>query len=650
MGTRLNADQESQFEEDMRFKEPYASFYQEFFNNWGEYPNLDDPQYDYRGAWLQGIVPQRYSHDSNRFHWPDNYTDDQGNTVWLKSDDHPTRWMGVFQDKYNIDPNEASPALVQRAKEKGEMPQDFTPDSWVDPEWGTNIPVPQKGIGSPMAKKKIDNPNKKDTGAGSMLSPQALQIIQQNADNGTTVPQIKDKLLQAGLVPVGHFQDIEQIIMDVIVEMPPIPQEMQVGPADKGLAELGTPTPDYSGLGAPKDTGGPTVAPSTMRNEDLPAMSPSGQSRIVSDIPGIDPTRNSDVYRAPTGDLSQTSAPVMQGRAAQVAMPLGQDSIRATQGAVPPVAAVLNQGTLQPTVPHDAGRTAATVMGQPTGNGQLSADQILGLPYKERLRMAAADAMSRIQPTPNGSTTTDGMLQGDRSGPNGGVRVDVAPTSTIMPTPNGGTPERPGLLDRTIGWLRGANDAMEADISEFKRPDSSPTATVNVPGVSGAGPSEAGGETGGETGGGEAGGIATPSAASATPEVAPSSGIQPTMRPQDQGLASPGGIQPTPVGDTPRHRPATDGAPRGGGGSGRPSSGSAPGASYASTKDTANMTREEWQGFMDLMKRQGVSGFNLGGIAFIRNDKSPSGWEAIRDTGRARVTPPGVSGIANPRG
>jgi hypothetical protein len=76
-------------------------WYQEFQQNYGERPNPNDPQYDYRAAWRAGIQPERYEYDGGRYHWPSTTQDGTP----LKGADHPTMWMQKFMQQTGIDPN-----------------------------------------------------------------------------------------------------------------------------------------------------------------------------------------------------------------------------------------------------------------------------------------------------------------------------------------------------------------------------------------------------------------------------------------------------------------------------------------------------------------------------------------------------------------
>lgn len=79
-----------------------------------------------------------------------------------------------------------------------------------------------------------------------------------------------------------------------------------------------------------------------------------------------------------------------------------------------------------------------------------------------------------------------------------------------------------------------------------------------------------------------------------------------------------------------------------------PSRASPQGASYAETKDSSNMTQDEWASFLRMMRERNIQGFNFGGYAFAMDDTMPSGYRVVLDTGRARNPPVGV-GLGAPQ-
>lgn len=97
MPTSLTPDQEFLFRLEMK-RHPW---FEQFTRDFGEPPNLDDPDFDYRKAWLNKLWPEPYEFDKGRYHWPSALP----NGDMLKSRDHPTAWMESFMRSTGVDPN-----------------------------------------------------------------------------------------------------------------------------------------------------------------------------------------------------------------------------------------------------------------------------------------------------------------------------------------------------------------------------------------------------------------------------------------------------------------------------------------------------------------------------------------------------------------
>lgn len=102
VGTPLSPQDEARFQQDMRTGEGYRQWREGFVKQYGEEPNLNDPDYDYRAAWKAGIRPAPYEHDGGAYHWESSTPDGK----MLKSANHPTAWMEHFMRATGKDPNE----------------------------------------------------------------------------------------------------------------------------------------------------------------------------------------------------------------------------------------------------------------------------------------------------------------------------------------------------------------------------------------------------------------------------------------------------------------------------------------------------------------------------------------------------------------
>lgn len=75
-------------------------WFAEFRQNYGEAPDLNSRDYDYRAAWRAGVAPERDPYDRGRYHWPTTTADGRE----LKGELHPTKWMNDFMSLYGVTP------------------------------------------------------------------------------------------------------------------------------------------------------------------------------------------------------------------------------------------------------------------------------------------------------------------------------------------------------------------------------------------------------------------------------------------------------------------------------------------------------------------------------------------------------------------
>lgn len=92
-GKLVPADEQA-FQSFMAFDPNVRQWKRGFEAQYGEAPNMNDPSFDYRKAFMSGNVPQSYAGDNGAYHW-----DSRG-----KAPDHPTAWMENFMQQYGTDP------------------------------------------------------------------------------------------------------------------------------------------------------------------------------------------------------------------------------------------------------------------------------------------------------------------------------------------------------------------------------------------------------------------------------------------------------------------------------------------------------------------------------------------------------------------
>lgn len=90
-------DFEKQFQTGIRQTE----WFKEFVKQYGEEPDLNTPDYNYREAWKAGIRPERDEHDGGRYHWSSSLP----NGRMLKGDNHPTLWKELYMRKTGVNPD-----------------------------------------------------------------------------------------------------------------------------------------------------------------------------------------------------------------------------------------------------------------------------------------------------------------------------------------------------------------------------------------------------------------------------------------------------------------------------------------------------------------------------------------------------------------
>jgi hypothetical protein len=89
---------EANFQKGIRSTE----WFKEYVKEYGEEPNLNSSDYDYRKAWKSGVRPEKDPYDNNRHHWPSSLEDG----TMLKAADHPTAWKEYYMRMTGRNPDE----------------------------------------------------------------------------------------------------------------------------------------------------------------------------------------------------------------------------------------------------------------------------------------------------------------------------------------------------------------------------------------------------------------------------------------------------------------------------------------------------------------------------------------------------------------
>lgn len=126
-----------------------TEWFKEYVKEYGEEPDLNTKDYDYRSAWKAGVRPQRDPYDKNRYHWSSSNPE---TGEMLKSKEHPTAWKEEYMKRTGKNPDEAGitkeqagmakggqvKAQTKRLLEEGGMLQE---GGTVDEESGNDVPV-----------------------------------------------------------------------------------------------------------------------------------------------------------------------------------------------------------------------------------------------------------------------------------------------------------------------------------------------------------------------------------------------------------------------------------------------------------------------------------------------------------------------------
>lgn len=126
-----------------------TEWFKEYVKEYGEEPDLDTKDYNYRAAWKSGVRPQRDPYDKNRYHWSSSNPE---TGEMLKSKEHPTAWkeeymkrtgknpdeLGITKEQANMAKGGAVKAQTKKLLQEGGMLQE---GGTVDEESGNEVPV-----------------------------------------------------------------------------------------------------------------------------------------------------------------------------------------------------------------------------------------------------------------------------------------------------------------------------------------------------------------------------------------------------------------------------------------------------------------------------------------------------------------------------
>ena len=93
--------EEDEFQEWLNTNPDVLAWKKQYKEQYGEDPDIESSNYDYRGAWKAGVTPKPNEDHNGMYHWGSIGVDGKN----LKSENHPTRWKSDFMEAKGMDPD-----------------------------------------------------------------------------------------------------------------------------------------------------------------------------------------------------------------------------------------------------------------------------------------------------------------------------------------------------------------------------------------------------------------------------------------------------------------------------------------------------------------------------------------------------------------
>lgn len=261
MPKRNQADKQ---EQDFQAGIKKTEWFKEYVKEYGEEPDLNTKDYDYRSAWKAGIRPQRDPYDKNRYHWSSSNPE---TGEMLKSKEHPTAWKEEYMKQTGKNPDEAGITKEQAGMAKGgavkaklqtkKLLQEggmLQEGGTVDEESGNEVPV-----GAMKEEVRDDIPAKLSEGefvfpadVVRYIGLERLMMMRQAAKEGLKKMEDMGQMSNADEATEEDDGEFESQLDEIFEEIEGEGEEetkMQVG----GMArkKVGEPTGEMSEAGRP---------------------------------------------------------------------------------------------------------------------------------------------------------------------------------------------------------------------------------------------------------------------------------------------------------------------------------------------------------------------------------------------------------------
>jgi hypothetical protein len=177
-------------EKDFQSEIRKTGWFKEYVKEYGEEPDLNTSDYDYRSAWKAGVRPVRDPYDKNKYHWSSSNPD---TGEMLKSKDHPTAWKEEYMKSTGKNPDEAGVTKEQYMQQsKPKMAMGGSVESPV------SVPVQPPQDPSPLVIPKFE------MAKGGTVAKQTQRMLKEGGmmqEGGTVDP------VSGNDVPTGAMQE-----------------------------------------------------------------------------------------------------------------------------------------------------------------------------------------------------------------------------------------------------------------------------------------------------------------------------------------------------------------------------------------------------------------------------------------------------------
>jgi len=292
-----------------------TDWFKEYKKEYGEEPDLNITEYDYRKAWKAGVRPERDPYDKNKYHWG---SSDPKTGEMLKSKDHPTAWKEDYMRKTGKNPDEEGVTKEQAGMAKGgqvrSQTQRMLKQGGMLQEGGTVDPVSGNKVPVGAMKEEVRDDVPAQLSEGEFVFPadvvryiglERLMQMRQAAKKG--LMQMEDMGQMSNGEEGSEEEDtseFESELDDIMGEMEGEERKMANGgdvmPMEQAPVEQpATPAMQQTPEAIP--TGAPTVTEEQMSKIQETAKNMQSQDATLSDIPPSNPTKGlkpSDIVRS----------------------------------------------------------------------------------------------------------------------------------------------------------------------------------------------------------------------------------------------------------------------------------------------------------------------------------------------------------------